>query len=250
MIRVAVADSGIGIDPSNLQRMFEPFTQADVSTTRLYGGTGLGLAIARELVELMGGTITAESELGVGSTFRFELALAPAQAGDEALPARAAGVLAAAPAAWASAPLVLVAEDSQVNQIVAARTLERCGCRVDVVGDGRAALEALAKRHYDAVLMDCQMPDMDGYQATAELRRRERAADGHTPVIAMTAQAMDGDRERCIDAGMDDFISKPMRHQDLADTLRRLIPSHSVTSSELSAAPASAEGSALRRRSA
>jgi signal transduction histidine kinase/CheY-like chemotaxis protein len=250
MIRVAVADSGIGIDPSNLQRMFEPFTQADVSTTRLYGGTGLGLAIARELVELMGGTITAESELGVGSTFSFELALAPAQAGDEALPARAAGVLAAAPAAWASAPLVLVAEDSQVNQIVAARTLERCGCRVDVVADGRAALEALAKQHYDAVLMDCQMPDMDGYQATAELRRRERAADGHTPVIAMTAQAMDGDRERCIDAGMDDFISKPMRHQDLADTLRRLIPSHSVTSSELSAAPASAEGSALRRRSA
>ena len=250
MIRVAVADSGIGIDPSNLQRMFEPFTQADVSTTRLYGGTGLGLAIARELVELMGGTITAESDLGVGSTFSFELALAPAQAGDEALPARAAGVLAAAPAAWASAPLVLVAEDSQVNQIVAARTLERCGCRVDVVADGRAALEALAKQHYDAVLMDCQMPDMDGYQAPAELRRRERAADGHTPVIAMTAQAMDGDRERCIDAGMDDFISKPMRHQDLADTLRRLIPSHSVTSSELSAAPASAEGSALRRRSA
>jgi two-component system sensor histidine kinase/response regulator len=250
MVRVAVADSGIGIDPSNLQRMFEPFTQADVSTTRLYGGTGLGLAIARELVELMGGTITADSELGVGSTFSFELVLAPAHAGDEALPARAAGVLAAAPADWASAPLVLVAEDSQVNQIVAARTLERCGCRVDVVGDGRAALEALAKQHYDAVLMDCEMPDMDGYQATAELRRRERDADGHTPVIAMTAQAMDGDRERCIDAGMDDFISKPMRHQDLADTLRRWIPSHSVNRSEPSAALASAASSALRQRSA
>jgi PAS domain S-box-containing protein len=250
MIRVAVADSGIGIDPANLQRMFEPFSQADVSTTRLYGGTGLGLAIARELVELMGGTIAAESELGVGSTFSFELALAPAQADDEALPARAAGMLAAAPADWASSPLVLVAEDSQVNQIVAARTLERCGCRVDVVGDGRAALEALAKQRYDAVLMDCQMPDMDGYQATAELRRRERDADGHTPVIAMTAQAMDGDRERCIDAGMDDFISKPMRHQDLADTLRRWIPSHSVPRSEPSTAPVSAERSVLRQRSA
>ena len=222
----------------------------NVGAQQAASGPGIGLAIARELVELMGGTIAAESELGVGSTFSFELALAPAQAGDEALPARAAGVLAAAPADWASSPLVLVAEDSQVNQIVAARTLERCGCRVDVVGDGRAALEALAKQHYDAVLMDCQMPDMDGYQATAELRRRERGADGHTPVIAMTAQAMDGDREPCIDAGMDDFISKPMRHQDLADTLRRWIPSHSVTRSEPSTAPASAETSVLRQRSA
>lgn len=98
--------------------------------------------------------------------------------------------------------------------------------------------------------MDCQMPDMDGYQATAELRRRERDGDGHTPVIAMTAQAMDGDRERCIDAGMDDFISKPMRHQDLADTLRRWIPSHSVARSEPSTAPASVERSVLRQRSA
>jgi len=248
MIRVEVADSGIGIDPANLQRMFEPFTQADVSTTRLYGGTGLGLAIARELVELMGGTISAQSEPDRGSTFSFELELAPARADDEALPAQAAGALAAPPAGWPRSPLVLVAEDSQVNQIVAARTLERCGCRVDVVGDGRAALEALENQHYDAVLMDCQMPEMDGYQATAELRRRERLAGGHTPVIAMTAQAMDGDRERCIDAGMDDFISKPMRHQHLADTLRRWIPSN--TRAPRSVAPPSAASSAPRRRSA
>ncbi len=227
-IRVEVADTGIGIDPANLQRMFEPFTQADVSTTRLYGGTGLGLAIARELVELMGGTIAAESEPGRGSTFSFELELAPASAVDEPVPAQVAALLAAPAARWQRSPLVLVAEDSQVNQIVAARTLERCGCRVDVVGDGRAALEALEKQQYDAVLMDCQMPDMDGYQATAELRRRERDAGGRTPVIAMTAQAMDGDRQRCIDAGMDDFISKPMRHQQLADTLRRWIPSEAV----------------------
>ena len=125
--------------------MFEPFTQADVSTTRLYGGTGLGLAIARELVELMGGTIGAESEPGRGSTFWFEVALArrrppPSRA------ARAGGASAPRPAAWSTAPLVLVAEDSQINQIVAARALERCGCRVEVVGDGREALEALAAR--------------------------------------------------------------------------------------------------------
>jgi PAS domain S-box-containing protein len=250
MIRLEVADSGIGIDPANLQRMFEPFTQADVSTTRLYGGTGLGLAIARELVELMGGTIGAESEPGRGSTFSFELALAPASADAEALPAQAAGALAVPRAGWPSSPLVLVAEDSQVNQIVAARTLERCGCRVDVVGDGRAALEALQTQDNDAVLMDCQMPDMDGYQATAELRRRERDAGGHTPVIAMTAQAMDGDRERCIDAGMDDFISKPMRHQHLADTLRRWIPSHTLAHAPRSVAPPSEASSAPQRRSA
>jgi CheY-like chemotaxis protein len=249
-VLVEVADSGIGIDPANLQRMFEPFTQADVSTTRLYGGTGLGLAIARELVELMGGTISAESERGRGSTFRFELELAPALADDAPLSAPAAAALAAPPASWPRPPLVLVAEDSQVNQIVAVRTLERCGCRVDVVGDGQAALEALRNRRYDAVLMDCQMPDMDGYQATAELRRRERDAGGHTPVIAMTAQAMDGDRERCIDAGMDDFISKPMRHQQLTDTLRRWIPSHTLADAQRSVALPAAESAAPRRRSA
>jgi len=249
-VRVEIVDTGIGIDPANLHRMFEPFTQADVSTTRLYGGTGLGLAIARELVELMGGTISAESEPDRGSTFRFELELAPALADDAPSSAPAAAVLDAPPASWPRPPLVLVAEDSQVNQIVAARTLERCGCRVDVVGDGQAALEALGNRRYDAVLMDCQMPDMDGYQATAELRRRERETGGHTPVIAMTAQALDGDRERCIDAGMDDFISKPMRHQLLTDTLRRWIPSHTPADAQRSVELPPAESAAPQLRSA
>jgi two-component system, sensor histidine kinase len=219
LIHMEVADSGIGIDPAYLQRMFEPFTQADVSTTRLYGGTGLGLAIARELVQMMGGTISAESEPGRGSTFRFTLELA-APLSAEALPARDAS--AATPASWPSPPLVLVAEDSQINQIVAARALQRCGCRVEVVGDGLEALQALQAQHYDAVLMDCQMPSMDGYQATAELRRLEHGVR-HTPVIAMTAHAMDGDRDRCLNAGMDDYISKPMRHTDLAVALRRWI---------------------------
>ena len=222
-IRVEVVDSGIGIDPANLGRMFEPFTQADVSTTRQYGGTGLGLAIARELVELMGGTIGAESEPGRGSTFWFEVLLAAAEASATlAAPTPEANV--GGGPVWVSSPLVLVAEDSQINQIVAARSLERCGCRVEVVGDGREALKALEARRYDAVLMDCQMPDMDGYQATEELRRRETGAR-RTPVIAMTAHAMDGDRERCLDAGMDDYISKPMRHTALVAALVRWIPS-------------------------
>jgi PAS domain S-box-containing protein len=213
---ISVADSGIGIEAESLQRMFEPFTQADVSTTRLYGGTGLGLAIAREIVELMGGEIDAVSTPGAGSTFSFAVELAAPIASS------AVELTSAAAASWSRSPLVLVAEDSPVNQIVARRVLERCGCRVEVVADGIEALKALAARHYDAVVMDCQMPVMDGYEATRELRRREQAGE-HTPVIAMTAHAMTGDRERCIDAGMDDYISKPVRHADLADVLQRWI---------------------------
>jgi len=124
--------------------------------------------------------------------------------------------------AWKTPPVVLVAEDSPINQIVAARALERCGCEVHVVSDGREALDALRARSFDAVLIDCQMPNMDGYAATGALRAREHGVT-HTPVIAMTAQAMDGDRERCLRAGMDDYISKPMRHAELARMLRHWI---------------------------
>jgi PAS domain S-box-containing protein len=239
-VRVVVADTGIGIEPDILERMFEPFTQADVSTTRLYGGTGLGLAIAREIIELMGGTITADSTPGHGSTFRFAVHLeAPTALNAVATPSDEPNSTPAP--AWASPPLVLVAEDSQINQIVAARVLERCGCRVEVVGDGSEALRALATRHYDAVLMDCQMPDVDGYDATAELRRRERGVR-HTPVIAMTAHAMDGDRERCINAGMDDYLTKPVRHADVISALRRWIPTEPPLNREASSEPDRAAG--------
>jgi signal transduction histidine kinase/ActR/RegA family two-component response regulator len=221
-VRLEVADSGIGIDPASLERMFEPFTQADASTTRNYGGTGLGLAIARELVTLMGGTISAESESGRGSTFAFELDFAPALAEDQP-PEHSSEVRGSTTLPWSTPPLVLVAEDSPINQIVAVRALERCGARTEVVATGVEALQALAARRYDAVLMDCQMPEMDGYEATVELRRRENGTQ-RTPVIAMTAHAMDGDRERCLQAGMDDYITKPMRHTDLAEVLLRWIP--------------------------
>jgi CheY-like chemotaxis protein/nitrogen-specific signal transduction histidine kinase len=260
-IRFDVVDTGIGIDPELLEQMFEPFTQADVSTTRLYGGNGLGLAIAKELVELMGGTIGAESERGTGSHFWFELSL-PAARGTEgatthgssseldddrppqqpatgaqsadqhrrdARPAAAAHEPDGAPLRLQdrrdapASPLVLVVEDSPVNSLVAVRVLERAGFRTCAVADARSALDELAAAHYDAVLMDCQMPDMDGYAATLELRRRERASGAHTPVIAMTAHAMTGDRERCLDAGMDDYITKPVRSQELVGMLRRWI---------------------------
>ncbi len=224
-LRFEVADTGIGVDPQALERLFQPFEQADASTTRNYGGTGLGLAIARELIERMGGRIGAASEPAVGSTFWFELELGlaatlaePARSQEEPRHVSAR--------ANRSAPLVLVAEDNPVNQIVAVRALEHCRCRAQVAADGEAALRALAAEHFDAVLMDCQMPGMDGYRATAELRLREHAEGGgrRVPVIAMTASAMKGDIERCLAAGMDDYISKPMRPGVLLETLRRWLP--------------------------
>jgi signal transduction histidine kinase/FixJ family two-component response regulator len=219
-VRFEVVDTGIGIDPVTLDRMFEPFTQADTSMTRRYGGNGLGLAIAKELVELMGGAIGAKSEPGAGSRFWFELPLPKA-------PASILPPASAQPAARTAGPngaLVLVVEDSPVNRVVAVSVLERCGYHVHVVNDGREALQALSMQRYDAVLMDCQMPDIDGYEATQELRRRERGGTDHTPVIAMTAHAMLGDRERCLEAGMDDYVSKPVRSQVLAEVLQRWIP--------------------------
>jgi signal transduction histidine kinase/ActR/RegA family two-component response regulator len=220
-IRFEVADTGIGIDPAVIEKMFEPFMQADVSMTRVYGGNGLGLAISKELVELMGGAIGAESEPGRGSVFWFELPL-PEIAGAGA--ARERTLPAAERTAGPASPLVLVVEDSPVNRLVAVHVLERCGFRSHVVNDGREALGALSTQRYDAVLMDCQMPDIDGYEATRELRRREAGRSRHTPVIAMTAHAMAGDREKCLAAGMDDYIAKPVRSQTLVEVLKRWIP--------------------------
>jgi PAS domain S-box-containing protein len=220
LVRVEISDTGIGIEPATLERMFEPFTQADVSTTRLYGGSGLGLAIAREIVDMMGGQIGAQSQPGQGSTFWFEVELAAQNA---AKPQTLRADAVAAEPMWSHAPLLLIAEDSPVNQIVAARSLERCGCRTHIVSDGHEAVEAFRTGTYDAVLMDCQMPNVDGYQATAEIRRIENGTS-RTPIIAMTAHALEGDRQRCLDAGMDDYITKPMRHTDLANTLRRWVP--------------------------
>jgi len=220
-LTIAVRDTGVGIDAAALERMFEPFTQAGAATARTYGGTGLGLTIARQLAALMGGTISAESEVGRGSAFRFELELGVVR-GTSRAGARSAAAK-STPPTWLRPPRLLVAEDNPVNQVVVLAALERAGCSADVVGDGRQALEALAQRHYDAVLMDCEMPVMDGYEATRELRRREDGSD-HVPVIAMTAHAMDGAAAVCLEAGMDDYLSKPIRRESLHAALRLWIP--------------------------
>jgi CheY-like chemotaxis protein/HPt (histidine-containing phosphotransfer) domain-containing protein len=360
VVRVEVSDTGIGIDPETLARLFTPFSQADSSTTRKYGGTGLGLAISRQLMDLMGGRVGAESRLGEGSRFWFELSLGNAAPADrrpdgereiaglravvvddnaasratlarqlrawklhcdvaesapEALDlvdsAIAAGVpyglglidihmpdvggrelarrLRAMPAgeemhlvslkpvgappdapedaaafdgalskpirsdrlhtevvagkvgerpavvrrapntgvepavvAEAAGPWVLIVEDTEVNQVVATLMLKRSGFRSQVAANGREALDALERGSFAAALMDCQMPILDGYETTREIRRREQGTR-HLPIIAMTANSMQGERERCLAAGMDDYVTKPLRDRALQDALGRWI---------------------------
>jgi len=213
---VAVRDTGIGIPADKLPSVFDRFIQADASTTRRYGGTGLGLAISRQLAELMGGSLTAESAVGRGSTFTFTVTL-PLETDEP--PVRAGGEAPQGDDADAGPPLgsrvrVLVAEDNRVNQRVASRILEKLGCEVEVVGNGQEAIERLAAADYDLVLMDCQMPVMDGYEATAAIRAASQSVS-RIPIVAMTAHALPGDRERCLAAGMDDYVSKPVKAVDL-----------------------------------
>ena len=376
LVRVEVSDTGIGIAPEALEQLFEPYAQADGTTTRKYGGSGLGLAISRQLVELMDGRVGAESELGEGSSFWFELPVARAQPGDgppdeqptlagmrvlvvddsatsrrilerqlcswqmtcevadsagralelleeaagagmpfalalldlnmpgvdgyqlataiRATPALRAmrlvllsssggrsgapeeaafdGVLVkpvrqsrlyeeiqaviagerpmaarALPTEQAGArrrgaiPAVLVVEDTPINQAVAAHMLERCGFEAQVAENGRKALEALSQRTYAAVLMDCQMPELDGYETTREIRRLEQGGP-RVPIIAMTANAMQGERERCLAAGMDDYLTKPLRQRTLKDTLSRWVAGRAPSSSDVHAVPTNGAG--------
>jgi PAS domain S-box-containing protein len=216
-LRCEVSDSGIGISPESQSIVFQPFTQVDGSSTRRHGGTGLGLAICKQIIELMGGDIGVESELEKGSTFWFQVRL-------ETQPVAAPVAPAISPSRRAD---ILVAEDNVINQRVATALIERRGYRADVVSNGQEALDALLRQSYALVLMDCQMPVMDGFEATREFRKRESQAR-RTPVIAMTAHAMSGDRERCIAAGMDDYLSKPVLPEDLDRIFERWLAAASA----------------------
>ncbi len=215
-IRIAVRDSGIGIPPDRQAAIFEPFRQADEGTSRRFGGTGLGLSISRRLMELMNGRLALESTPGSGSVFAIELDLEPALT----VPARDAGGAApmvpdAEHVPDASGRRILLVEDNPVNQQVATRLLKRTGATVEVAGNGRLAVEAHARHRYDVIFMDVQMPEMDGFEATAVIRARERERGGHTRIVAMTAHALRGDRERCLEAGMDDYLTKPVQKSEL-----------------------------------
>lgn len=219
MLSFEVSDTGIGIAADRQSAIFQPFSQVDGSASRNYGGSGMGLALAAELVRQMGGQIGVVSELGRGSTFRFTVRLAkPARRTVEEI----AGVGDNGGENAASPPIaILVAEDNPVNQRLAQSQLNALGFAANVVADGQAALDALALKPYPIVLMDCQMPGMDGYRATAEIRRREASTVHRTIVIAMTAHALKGAREKAQAAGMDDYIGKPVDIDELDVTLRR-----------------------------
>jgi GAF domain-containing protein/CheY-like chemotaxis protein/HPt (histidine-containing phosphotransfer) domain-containing protein len=223
---VTVSDTGVGIPESKQHVIFDPFTQADGSTTRKYGGTGLGLAIAKQLVELMGGHIWVESVVGQGSTFHFtcRLALQPAS------PTDAAPAPSVAMQNFPVSPRllhVLLAEDNSINQQLVARILANRGHTVEVVSTGAEALAALEQQVFDVVLMDVQMPVMDGFEATAAIRAREQASNRHMPIIAMTARAMPGDQDRCLNAGMDAYLSKPMTAGALYSAIDQLLQGES-----------------------
>jgi PAS domain S-box-containing protein len=226
-----VTDTGIGIEPALRPFLFKPFVQAE-SITRRFGGTGLGLAISRRLAEAMGGEIGFRSSPGAGSTFWVELPFVLLPSEETPLPDASLDEFRSAPEGTHRGR-VLVAEDNSVSQMLAAEVLKRLGCQVDVVGNGIEAVEAWKQLPYDLIFMDCDMPAMDGFEATRQIRRQEGAGRHggnphggrpHTPIIAMTASALQGDAERCLAAGMDEFMSKPLRLQQISRVVETWLP--------------------------
>ena len=220
-LRISVSDTGVGISREKQENLFQKFTQADASSTREYGGTGLGLAISKKLVELMGGRIGFESEAGIGSTFWFTMRqpeIAPA-----APPRNLANQIISEPA---RALEVLVVEDNFVNQQLAKYHLLKLGCKVTVASNGAKAVDLVHKQRFDLVFMDCMMPDMDGYDATRAIRAWEKQTQARhaLPIIALTANAMSGDRERCLESGMNDYLAKPIIATQLSQMIERWRP--------------------------
>ncbi|HET9240091.1 MAG TPA: ATP-binding protein [Oligoflexus sp.] len=210
-LRFEVHDTGIGMSQETQQKLFTPFTQADNTTTRRYGGTGLGLSICKYLVEQMQGQIGVRSEAGRGSTFWFTVTF-PVKDAVLSIPAQNQAQPSVRPVGGLK---VLVVDDVAINQVIVKSLLEKFGCTVETAANGQGALHLLDSTSYDLVFMDCQMPEMDGYEATRRIRSKHPAPGSDVPVIAMTAHAMKGDAEKCLAAGMSDYMSKPIKLQDL-----------------------------------
>lgn len=226
--RLGVQDTGIGIAGDKLPLLFKEFSQADSATNRKYGGTGLGLAISRRLAEAMGGSIGVTSEPGRGSDFWFKVDLELSNQSTEELPNDHSKPSPYRPERSSTVThdgvrrRILVVEDNRVNQRVATSLLERLGCQVDVVANGREAIEMWQNLPYDAIFMDCLMPEMDGYEATRAIRQRG-VPESRVPIIAMTASAMPGDRDRCLQAGMTEYVAKPLQPDRVAAVIEKYL---------------------------
>ena len=227
-LSMSIVDTGMGIRAQDLPRLFKPFSQVDGSTTRKYGGTGLGLTISMELVSLMGGNLDCESRPGKGSKFFFSLPMEKSQED----PQKDAPIKSEEPFqpvvhsrladGFKAFDLhVLVAEDNLINQELTVAILKKFGCRVSLASNGRQAVEMFLTKLPDLILMDCLMPVMDGYQATFEIRTHEKKLNIKTPIVALTANALEGDKERCLASGMDDYLSKPFKQKTLQAVLSR-----------------------------
>ena len=213
-VRFSVQDTGIGISATAQARLFEAFTQADGSTTRQFGGTGLGLSISKKIIELMHGKLQLASTLGEGSRFFFDIMLTKTDS-PISIPSHAT---VNTPVSVEGKKLLLV-EDNKINQLVAGKLLEKFGYAYDIAENGIEAVDKASSNHYDAILMDCQMPVLDGFEATKRIRQSEQAKSAHTPIIGLTANALEGDREKCLACGMDDFTTKPIKLEELASKL-------------------------------
>ncbi len=221
VLQWSIQDTGIGLTPEQQTHLFKVYAQADATTARRFGGTGLGLMICRQLVELMGGTISVNSRFGHGSTFAYTTNLLPAIHRDPA--ASSLGTDQRGIGEPVGPLRVLVADDNEINQVVACKFLQKLGCQVEVARTGCEAVEAITRTAYDVVLMDCEMPEMDGYEATREVRRREEGTPNHLPIVALTGHTSDEEVQKCHQAGMDRVVTKPVTLSVLRANLQELL---------------------------